>query len=109
MVPSFLPGDRLLAERRGPSSLPISEGDVVVLQDPERAGCLLLKRVEKLIPQPGAPSGPLLVVRGENDEKSRDSRHFGPVSSDRVVGLVWYRYFPPSRRGNVPTPRVRRG
>lgn len=104
MRPSFLPGDHLLV-RRADRRVPPRAGDVIVLRDPEREGLLLLKRVRSTAETESicrdAPS-PRLVVVGDNALLSRDSRHFGPVETSRVVGTVWYRYAPPGRRGWMP-------
>jgi type IV secretory pathway protease TraF len=38
-------------------------------------------------------------VEGDNAARSRDSRHFGPVDSSRIVGRLLMRYAPlPPRR-----------
>ena len=102
MRPTFLPGDRLYVDPR--PDRPLTVGDVVALRDPERPGRLLLKRVVRLEPcEPGATGPPpvAFVVEGDNAAQSRDSRHFGPVLADALVGLVWFRYAPASRAGPV--------
>lgn len=38
---------------------------------------------------------------GDNRAASRDSRAFGPVARRLLSGLVWYRYWPPPRRGRL--------
>ncbi len=40
-------------------------------------------------------------VLGDNSAHSTDSRAFGPVSSDRIIGRVWFRIWPPSAWGRV--------
>ena len=40
-------------------------------------------------------------VLGDNPVDSRDSRAFGPVPSDRVIGRVWFRIWPPAAWGKV--------
>lgn len=39
------------------------------------------------------PKGKLLVL-GDNREVSKDSRSFGLIDKDKVVGKVWFRYWP---------------
>ncbi len=97
MRPAFEPGDRLYAEAIGARSP--RPGDVVVVQDPERAGRLILKRVADVRT---SPRGPELELRGDRPDASRDSRQFGPVPVDAVVGIVWFRYAPEPRRGPDP-------
>ena len=36
-------------------------------------------------------------VLGDNRRDSWDSRRFGPVARDQLVGVAWLRYWPPSR------------
>lgn len=40
-------------------------------------------------------------VMGDNRENSADSRYFGPVEEDSVIGIVFARYFPFDRIGTV--------
>jgi signal peptidase I len=86
MRPTFEPGDRLLVRRtRRPR-----RGDVVALLDPRDASRLLVKRVAAL-------DDDGVVVLGDNPAASTDSRLFGPVAPDRLVGVAIYRYAPSSR------------
>jgi signal peptidase I len=39
------------------------------------------------------------VVLGDNRGASRDSRCFGPIPEDDIVGRVWLRFWPPTRIG----------
>ena len=73
--------------------------------------------VEKWLPEsertPGSPAAesvdiPLtrldddeVYLLGDNRDESIDSRTFGPVSLDRVVGTVLVRFWPPGRYGEV--------
>lgn len=69
--------------------------DIVVFQDPETRGSALIKRLQALTPEGD------LVVRGDNPNVSRDSRHFGPVPPSLVIGRAVYRYLPGPRRGSL--------
>lgn len=42
-----------------------------------------------------------VYLLGDNRDESIDSREFGPVSLDRVVGHVLVRFWPPGRYGEV--------
>ena len=46
------------------------------------------------------PDGCIWVM-GDNREDSADSRYFGPVEEDSVIGIVFARYFPFDRIGSV--------
>lgn len=46
------------------------------------------------------PDGCIWVM-GDNRENSADSRYFGPVEENSVIGIVFARYFPFDRIGSV--------
>ena len=46
------------------------------------------------------PEGSLWMM-GDNRENSSDSRYFGAVPADNVVGTVFFRYWPFSRIGSM--------
>jgi len=99
MVPTLLPGDRLLVWRGlGPLRPPIRVGDLVAVVDPRTPGRLMVKRVSE---QHGAE----FFVRGDNEAASTDSRHFGPVGAGAISGRIIYRYLPETRRGRLRTRR----
>ena len=43
-----------------------------------------------------------VYVLGDNRENSSDSRAFGPVDVDRIVGKAWFAYWPLDEIGLVP-------
>lgn len=88
MVPTLLPGDRVLVVRW----LPPRIGDLVAVDDPRDSRRVLVKRVAAV-----EPAG--VLVRGDNEPASTDSRHFGPVGPAGCRGRVVYRYHPEHRRG----------
>ncbi len=45
-----------------------------------------------------------LFVMGDNRPRSSDSREFGPIPFESVIGQVFYRYFPPSKNGWIKNP-----
>jgi type IV secretory pathway protease TraF len=91
MVPTYRPGDRLLAVRRGLA--PLRRGGVVVASLPENM--VPGRRVVKRLAARGgeaAPNGTVvptghIFLLGDAHE-STDSRHFGPVPARSVIGLV---------------------
>jgi nickel-type superoxide dismutase maturation protease len=95
MVPTLLPGDGVLVLRGvGPFRPRVRVGDVVALLDPRDDHRVMIKRVAGF-------DGGGVVVRGDNEAASTDSRHFGPVTRRALRGRVVYRYHPESRRGRL--------
>jgi nickel-type superoxide dismutase maturation protease len=91
MLPTLRDGDWLLCRRvRGVAG--VREGDVVVLERPDRPGLLVVKRVVRR-------EGHGWWVEGDNAAASDDSRLFGPVPHDCLVARVVARYWP--RPGRV--------
>jgi nickel-type superoxide dismutase maturation protease len=94
MVPTLLPGDRLLVEsstfaRRRPRA-----GELVLAPDPRQPARELVKRVAAADAATGT-----LELRGDAPDASTDSRAFGAVPSASVRWRVLARYWPPSRAG----------
>ena len=114
MLPTIAPGDWLLIDptvRRWPQ-----RGSVVVFREPD-GDELAIKRVEA---GPGDTirfAGGLLTLRADeawltSDADAtatsqagfgppRDSRHYGPVPLELLVGRVWFRYAPLRRIGRI--------
>ncbi len=93
MRPALEPGDRLLLVRR----CSYRPGAVVAVPDPRAPERLLVKRVERVL-----PDGRLEVL-GDDPSASTDSRAFGPVDPALVRGRAVWRYAPPERTGPVRT------
>ena len=45
-----------------------------------------------------------IFVMGDNRPRSSDSREFGPIPIDSVIGNVFYRYFPSIKMGIIKNP-----
>ena len=93
MVPTLLPGDRLLVDRRAYRDRLPEVGEIVVLLDPEEPARWLVKRVAAVDARARS-----VEVRGDAADAARDSRRFGPVPARSVVGRVYRRYLPADRR-----------
>ncbi|GAC1317900.1 MAG: hypothetical protein NVSMB2_12160 [Chloroflexota bacterium] len=89
MRPTLEPNDRVLVTSWGAIRL----GDVIVFERPDAQSSFAIKRVAD------RESDGRLRVLGDNVNVSSDSRHFGPIAPERVIGRVVYRYGPPGRRG----------
>jgi signal peptidase I len=129
MAPTLLPGDRLLVDLRAYRGKPPQRGDIVVFRSPTSSGYevkriiavagdrvvvgrgLVFVNGERLSEPyvrwqmlPEFPVGWALepdevFVMGDNRNRSEDSRDWGPLGMDRVVGRVIYRILPPRRIG----------
>jgi signal peptidase I len=100
MEPTLDPGDRVFALRRRVAR-PLRVGDIVVLK---AEGRNLIKRLAATggmaVPtEPGqiVPAGTLWLLG--DGEQSFDSRHFGAVADDEVIGLVIKRLWSDPRLG----------
>jgi signal peptidase I len=103
MLPTLKSGQRVLTSKAYWLVGPIKQKDVVVLRDDGPTG-YIIKRVYKmageivdwsLVPETfdfrqgefRVPEGNIYVI-GDNREVSEDSRKFGPVPLDKVIGKV---------------------
>jgi len=68
---------------------------VVAVVDPREPNRVLVKRVD------GVDEGGPVTVVGDNPAASTDSRTFGAVDADLVLGRAVYRYWPEARRGRL--------
>jgi len=129
MQPALLPGDHVMADMRAFEDQQPKPGEVVVLEVPERGGALYFKRIlagpgtvvatsiqspgQVLVdgePIPGLRSERHLSTRlredeyflvGDNFDNSIDSRQFGPVARDHILGRACFIYFSRDPEGGV--------
>jgi len=131
MEPNLHTDQRLVVEKISYRLHGPRRGDIVVIKLPQMGGELLIKRViglpgerieirqgqvyingqpldEPYLRKPGRGNmsprvvPPLHVfVLGDNRSFSNDSRSFGPVSLDNIVGRAWFSYWPPGEIGFV--------
>ena len=80
MIPTLAPGERLLVRNDGPIVL----GDIVVF---DRESQFDVKRVLHIEAEG-------IFVQGDNDRVSTDSRTYGFIPFDDVVGTVTFRLWP---------------
>ena len=91
MRPRLQPADRLLVFQWARPK----PGDIVVLREPDAQLTFAVKRVASL-----EPNGDV-IVSADNPNVSRDSREFGPVPRQLIVGRVMFRYLPAETRGRL--------
>lgn len=78
MLPTLKPGRDVLVMHW---FITVRVGDLIIFK---KDGKEMIKRVQKVQSQK-------VFVRGDNSKMSTDSRHFGPVSLDQVMGkVIWY-------------------
>ena len=132
MEPNLHQDQRLIMEKVGYRWHGPHRGDIVVLPDPTGGPLPLIKRVvglsgERVTIADGrvfidgvaldepyltqeTPGGgrtwvipPLHVfVLGDNRSNSKDSRYFGPVPIDTIIGHAIFRYWPLNKSGGLP-------
>jgi type IV secretory pathway protease TraF len=90
-LPAYEPGQRVLVFRWAYLLTAPAAGDAVVIRDPQRAGHLLLKRISRA-PDGTRPGRASVFVLGDNAPESRDSRAFGPVARNAVIGRALFHY-----------------
>ena len=84
MAPKFSGGDKLFVCRFIYKLVRPKVGDFVVLGDP-RGERLILKKIDAI-------HGSEYFVIGENAAGSTDSRTFGAVGKEKILGKVLFRY-----------------
>jgi nickel-type superoxide dismutase maturation protease len=82
MEPTLKRGVHVLVDPRFYVRRRPQPGEVVVAEHPRRKGLVLIKRVAALEADGG------VVLHGDNASASDDSRDFGPVASERILGKV---------------------
>ncbi len=87
MLPTLAPEEWWLARR----TVDLSPGDLVVFVHPDQEGHLVVKRAIRR--ERGG-----WWVEGDNSGASDDSRIWGAINPDRILGRLWWRYRPWSPR-----------
>lgn len=80
MVPTLMPGDTVFAEIDGV----VQTGDIAIATHPTHRGLLLVKRVQATF----YDGGVYLISDNTEDATARDSRQFGVLAKDHVIGRV---------------------
>jgi signal peptidase I len=102
MVPNFQNGDYLIIDEITYQFRQPERGEVIVFHYPKNPSEFFIKRVEGL---PGETINGLTLAKdeyyvlGDNRPQSSDSRYWGPVKSDLIVGRAFLRLWPISSLG----------
>jgi nickel-type superoxide dismutase maturation protease len=94
MEPALRDGDWVIVDRRAYRVRVPRAGEVVVASDPRLPAREVVKRV-------GHYGDEGAWLQGDNPGASTDSRAFGYVRAELLLGRVAWRYWPPSRAGPV--------
>jgi nickel-type superoxide dismutase maturation protease len=86
MAPLLEPGDEVLVDPRAYRQTPPCYGDLVVAWHPYRSDLLLIKRVARVL------ENGYCVLEGLNPAESTDSRAFGSLPPERILGRVTSRF-----------------
>jgi nickel-type superoxide dismutase maturation protease len=82
MAPLLKPGDEILIDPRAYRRTPPCPGDIVVARHPYRTDLRLVKRVTEVL-----DDGHCLLT-GDNASESTDSRIYGALPPERILGRV---------------------
>jgi nickel-type superoxide dismutase maturation protease len=86
MLPALRPGDEVLIDPGAYRRVPVQPGDLVVARHPYRTDVQLVKRVGSVLDDGRC------ALEGDNPSESTDSRSFGAVAPERIVGRVTSRF-----------------
>lgn len=86
MSPLLRPGDEVLFAPRAYRRRAPRAGEIVIVRHPEREGVKMVKRVTAVLPHDH------YQIRGDNPAASTDSRTFGPVPREQILGQVISRF-----------------
>ena len=86
MLPLLNPGDEVLVDQRAYRYALPQASDIVIAQHPQRTDLRLIKRVVS-ITKDGR-----YILKGDNPLESTDSRTFGTVTVEQILGRVTCRF-----------------
>ncbi len=86
MIPVLKPGDEVLVNPRAYRRMPPNPGDIVLVQHPYKIDLKLVKRVTSRLEDGRC------YLEGDNRTESTDSRTFGPVAPEKILGQVTSRF-----------------
>ena len=86
MAPTLRPGDQVFWNPKAYDHTPPTLGELVIAQDPRLPQRYLVKRVTAI--QGRDQDLREYELSGDNPRESTDSRHFGRVRPDQILGQV---------------------
>jgi nickel-type superoxide dismutase maturation protease len=91
MLPTLKHGEEVLVK----FGKTFQVGDIVFAKHPYKQSAKMIKRIEKI-----STSGKLFLI-GDNPSESTDSRSFGEISAEEIIGKVVCRLSRKATRDNV--------
>ena len=86
MLPLLKPGDEVLLNPRAYRLTSPQPGDIVVVYHPFQPELQMVKRVTRTL------ANQQYYLEGDNTAESSDSRSFGPVRLDQILGQITSRF-----------------
>ena len=83
MEPTFKSGDYVIVNKLAYIFGIPSKGDVIVFNQPKEKNRFLIKRIALV------NNSDEYFVIGDNKNFSQDSRHFGSIKKNLIIGKVW--------------------
>ena len=83
MEPKLKPGDYVLVNKLAYVFQKPAKRDVIIFRHPKEKNKFLIKRIASI-----TDSGEYFVV-GDNKNQSSDSRNFGNIKKNLIIGKVW--------------------
>lgn len=90
MWPILQPGDEVLIESFVPNQSVLQVGDIVTLWHPTQSDLKIIKRITQI--EYSETELQRYFLQGDNAEESTDSRHFGWIKADQILGKVVCRF-----------------
>ena len=88
MQPTLLPGDLVLVDTQAYVASMPQPGDIVLAHHPYQKDLSIIKRVAEITPESR------LILHSDNPRVGSDSRQFGTISPQRLIGRVTCRSVP---------------
>ena len=83
MEPVLKAGDYIVVNKLAYAFSNPSKGDIIVMKHPKEKDRFLVKRIELVT------KSKKLYVIGDNKNYSQDSRHFGPIVKNLIIGKLF--------------------
>ena len=90
MSPLFVDGEEVVVATNENVLKELEIGNIVVLQHPQKSNLLIIKRIHNIVATTSQKKQ--YFIQGDNLPASTDSRHFGLVDENLLIGKVICRF-----------------